>query len=741
MIEGAHITGPLDLGCGTLTPFLFNNCTFDSQPILNDANAEFVGFVDCRLPGLSANRLNCNGPIWLYHSEFSESVILEDAQAVDLDAHNVILKTANPKKSVFIVNGMRVEHDIDLSECQINGIMAARSCHVKGSFVLAKSTLNPGIGPAFFAKLLRVGGDLLCNDSVINGRFDIEGSQIDGTAVFVNAKIGADKDWSIDLDHSVIKLGVHASNLVATGTVSLHHAIVSCQISLTRATITTSDECAIRADHAVIQGSLVINGGLKANAPIMLHGAQIDCGLNMWGLEIELEKAGRIAIEADDAKIGGDVLASVKNVAGTLLLDSAKIGGRVTIGGKWSKPFSGKSIILDRTTINSLDSTKGLSCEGAISIAEATVNGPIDLGDSSVGFSAGKSIDIGGSHVKGDVIAHRATLTGVFDAPQAVIDGDLRLADSQLLGTPAQDASRGTPVDQRRGGHWRGASLRLRGAHVLGDVDLRGTTISHKLELATSTVGQIVNLDGAALGAQDGNALVTTNSRINQLRLQLRENPKQPFDLRHAQVEILTDSEKSWPPAGSTNIEGLQYRRIDSNLTSNERLKWLAAATSTFSPQPYEQLASMYRARGNADEEREVKLQATKRMFEARGNWQRGWGFLQNVAVGYGYRPSRAVFWIVGLWLVGTLWFAFGSGTCSYGGIDHTGACPVSSTNLPTWNPALLSIDLLSPFAAFGQDNAWRLTGISAWVAVFLTLAGWVLITTIAAAVARTLKH
>lgn len=740
IITGAHVTGRLDLGCATLVPFLFKNCTFDSQPMLNDAKADFVGFVDCSLPGLSASRLHCNGPMWLHGSEFSQSVTLEDAQVIDLVAHHILLKTSNPIVSGFMISGMRVEHDINLSNCEINGTLVARSCHVKGSFSLYKSSLTPGSGRAFFARLLHVGGDLLCDEGAFGGRFDIEGAEIDGAAYFVSAKIGEEKE-SLNLDHSVIKLGVHASKLVATGTVSLHHATVSCQLSLSQATITTSAEYAIRADHAIIQGSLILNGGLKTNAPVLLHGAEIECGLNMSGLQIELEDAGRFAIMADAAKIGGDVIALVKSVAGTLLLDSAKIGGRVAVGGNWSKPFSGKSIILDRTTINSLDSAKGLSCEGSISIAEANVNGPIDLVESSVGSSVGKSIDLGGSHIKGDVIAHRSDFTGVFDAPQTVIDGDLRLADSKLLGTPAQDASRGTPVDQRRGGQWRGVSLRLRGAHILGDVDLRGANISHKLDLTTSIVGQVVNLDGASLGAQDGDALVATDSRINQMRLQLRENPKRPFDLRNAQVEVLADSEKSWPPPGFANIEGLQYRRIDSKLSNIERLKWLAAATSNFSPQPYGQLASMYRDSGNADEEREVKLQATKRMFEARGNWQRAWGLLQNIVVGYGYRPSRALFWIIGLWLAGTLWFAYGSGTCNYGGLDHSGACPVSSANIPTWNPALLSIDLLSPFAAFGQDNAWRLTGISAWVAVFLTLSGWILVTTIAAAVARTLKH
>ncbi|WP_142253769.1 hypothetical protein [Mycobacterium sp. NS-7484] len=262
IIAGAHVTGLLDLGCATLVPFLFKNCTFDSEPMLNDAKADFVGFVDCSLPGLSASRLHCNGPVWLHGSEFSQSVTLEDAQVIDLVAHHILLKTANPMVSGFMVSGMRVEHDINLSRCEINGTLVARSCHVKGSFSLYKSILTPGSGRAFLARLLHVGGDLLCDEGAFGGRFDIEGAEIDGAAYFVSAKIGDEKE-SLNLDHSIIKLGVHASKLVATGTVSLHHATVSCQLSLSQATITTSAEYAIRADHAIIQGSLILKGGAE----------------------------------------------------------------------------------------------------------------------------------------------------------------------------------------------------------------------------------------------------------------------------------------------------------------------------------------------------------------------------------------------------------------------------------------------------------------------------------------------
>lgn len=450
------------------------------------------------------------------------------------------------------IAGMRVEHDINVSYSEIVGKVRATGSHIKGSFVIAKSTLTSSDGVALFGKLLRIGGNLVANNGFTcsGGGVDIEGAEIEGNVNLVGATIRTEKGFALNLDHAVIKLGVHAEDLRTTGSVSLHHATISCQISLGRGRIETSDEYAIRADHVIIRGSMLLNGG-----------------------------------------------------------------------------------------------------------------------------------------------------------------------------------------------RWRGASLRLRGTRILGDVDLRGATADHTVDFTSSTIGQTVNLQGAVLAAKEGDALIASNARISQLQFQLRENPVRPVNLRNAQLEILADTKNTWPPAGSINLEGCRYRQLDSDLTNAERLHWLSDATPNFSPQPYEQLAEMYKARGNADEERKVRLQAIQRMYAARGSWQRAWGFLQNATVGYGYRPSRALLAVAVLWVGGALWFAYGVGSCNYNGVDNAGLCPVNLTNHPIWNPVVLSMDLLIPFGAFGQDNAWRLTGISVLVAVLLTLSGWVLVTTIAAAVARTFRH
>ena len=54
------------------------------------------------------------------------------------------------------------------------------------------------------------------------------------------------------------------------------------------------------------------------------------------------------------------------------------------------------------------------------------------------------------------------------------------------------------------------------------------------------------------------------------------------------------------------------------------------------------------------------------------------WGWLQDVTVGYGYRPGRAAVWMAVLWAIGAVYFASNP-------VPH----PSDSGYGPHWNPAL----------------------------------------------------
>jgi len=218
---------------------------------------------------------------------------------------------------------------------------------------------------------------------------------------------------------------------------------------------------------------------------------------------------------------------------------------------------------------------------------------------------------------------------------------------------------------------------------------------------------------------------------------ELRFTPGRPpvgglVSLAGARVGKLADTPASWPEAGRLSLRGFQYDGLTppEDFPLKARIAWLHAATPEFSPEPYERLAAALRASGEDAEAREVQLARQRRRRESLQPAGRVWGWLQDVTVGYGYRPGRAAVWMAVLWAVGAVYFA-----------AHRTPAPADSGYVPHWSPALYALDLLLPVIDLGQDNAWREVGTGQWVASALTLLGWTLATTVAAGASRLLRR
>ena len=132
---------------------------------------------------------------------------------------------------------------------------------------------------------------------------------------------------------------------------------------------------------------------------------------------------------------------------------------------------------------------------------------------------------------------------------------------------------------------------------------------------------------------------------------------------------------------------------------------------------------------GNDADARTILLAKQRRRRRTLPRPLRAWGFVQDWAVGYGYRPQRAALWLSALLLIGTAAFA-----------AHHPA-PLNPGQAPEFNPFLYALDLLLPLAGFGQKSAFNPLGWQHWLAAGLIAAGWILATTIAAGVTRVLSR
>ncbi|WP_405064952.1 hypothetical protein OG558_23695 [Kribbella sp. NBC_01510] len=209
------------------------------------------------------------------------------------------------------------------------------------------------------------------------------------------------------------------------------------------------------------------------------------------------------------------------------------------------------------------------------------------------------------------------------------------------------------------------------------------------------------------------------------------------LDLRFARTGGWYDSATTWPAARALHLHGLTYRAIeaDPRISVKDRLDWIVRDSEGFIPQPYEQLARVYRGEGNAGKARKVQIAGQWRRRLARSDklsssgrqsvrslWSDWvvrpirvfWSTLLLITVGYGYRPWLILGPIGALFLFGWWWFDRAS--------DHGKIVPSKG-----FNSALYTADLLIPGASLGERTRFTALPDIAWWTAGYTLAGWAL--------------
>lgn len=164
-----------------------------------------------------------------------------------------------------------------------------------------------------------------------------------------------------------------------------------------------------------------------------------------------------------------------------------------------------------------------------------------------------------------------------------------------------------------------------------------------------------------------------------------------------------------------------------------ESLRELHRRTPQFIPRHYDQLAAVYLDEGYEDDVDLVLMEKERRRYGSRAQTRKVtaplvliWSWLQRALTGYGYRPGRAVVWLVTMVALGTIWF----------GLQPPPVVNNETAHL-VWNPLLFTLDQVIPIVDLGYKNRWVIIGANQWMVTLLNTAGWVLAATIAATVRR----
>ncbi|MEV7785415.1 hypothetical protein AB0O72_08440 [Streptomyces sp. NPDC088106] len=340
---------------------------------------------------------------------------------------------------------------------------------------------------------------------------------------------------------------------------------------------------------------------------------------------------------------------------------------------------------------------------GAVQLADARIGGNLVVEELSVAHGGAWSL-----------LAPRLTVEGSVHGRGLTANGSLYLRDARVT-----------------------HAVNLHAADV-GGIDATGITCTGfyadwgfrstgQVLLRAAEVGGVVTFHDGVLAGPAG-SLLCGRLRVPRLRLDLRRPPAGRVVLQDATVDVLVDSEATWPAPGALTLEGFVYQRLETErpVEVRTRISWLTRDPRA-GARAFEQLAKSYE--GGGDERSARTVRHAKERYLSRNDRLSGrvWGLLQDVLFGYGYAPRRALLWLLALVAAGSLWFSM-----------HRPP-PVGGDSKRAWDPVLYSLDLLVPVASLGHRGAWDPAGASKAVAVLLVVSGWVLATAVIAGARRVL--
>lgn len=709
-VEDAYITGKLDLrGADLQYLFLFERCRFEQPPDVREASLLGLIFRQCWLPGLQARNFRSRNDVRLMDSVVEAGLSPADSEIIGPAAEDT---------------------DRDFSEAAVNLTDAV----VDGSVVLTRSHLLHPQGRAFRADRILLTGALLAQRLQASGEVRFPGLRVGGNVDFSGALLENPEGVALlatglqiggNLMCGVDSSDTEQRSFTARGVLDLTHGKVS-------------------GDVVFRQGKLVAG---QTSATLV----------NTWQADDPYADLCP-ALLADRMHVEGNVeLSDDLDVTGTIRMINAHIGGslrlagaRISVTGGRSRPQHDRAIHLDGSHISGDLDGNGLRTQGQFRLADVTVGGNAFAEDGIFTYPADDAFSARRSHISGNLTLSDCSLNGTLRLQGITVGGSVELRGTQLA-QPGRTSGEWT-VDLRSAQIARSLELTANGSRafsVYGGVSLDGAVVKRRIDL-TGAVLRPLSPRHAAL---DAGGVV-----VDEFALTPAVPPDGKVVLAGARCDTLSDTRALWEAIGGVELEDFRYESLDTpidlrdNATVKERIRLLRHAMRRYRPGPYDQFAAMLRAGGNEEHADMVMIKKQQYRYEslARGSRLFGvgvrlWSWLQRSMVGYGYRPLRALTWLAMLLVTGSLWFGLGDDDCvndteRFEVID--GRCVVNQDDTGLeWNPVLYTADLLVPITDFGNKGRWHMGGVDKWVATGFIGMGWVLVTTVAAGVTRTLRR
>lgn len=410
-------------------------------------------------------------------------------------------------------------------------------------------------------------------------------------------------------------------------------------------------------------------------------------------------------------------------------------------------------LFLDGSLLPGLQAER-LEVRGGVYLRGAEVNGEVNIIQSRLGGNLecdGATIRAPGGYA---LLAQSLEVRNVL-ARGAHLRGGINLAGAQL--TADLDCA-GAIVTRTEGVAIDASEVEARGSVVL-----RGARIEGETRLTASQISGDMDCSGASLDNPDQAALEMSRAVVKGalfLRREARVNGV--LALTGASIGTIHDEAASWPEPGDLLLNRCRYGAfIDGPVDAESRLDWLGRQKperwgEDFWPQPYEQLAAVFREMGHGEDSRAVLVVKERLQRQARRARARNplWRALLAVADGvlgatlaYGRQPLLAFVWLLLFWILGVGVFAYAErggavmpnsavvlrapewtlcgletsqqrsliATQQTNGLAASGQNQLDcfrqrweASSYPAFNPWMYSLDTLLPVLDMGQKTFWR---------------------------------
>ncbi len=327
-----------------------------------------------------------------------------------------------------------------------------------------------------------------------------------------------------------------------------------------------------------------------------------------------------------------------------------------------------------------------------------------------------------GADVRGHLLMDGSKFTGFLNMDSLQIGGDLLMREGAEFANVVLARAK------------VGGQLWMDGAKFAGPLNMDSLHVgSHffMLNVEANNFGPLLifaEIDGGL--NLSGSTLASLNLTAARIRGELGLNTRKDtptkwqeganLTLRNTEVGALQDLPNTWPE--NLDLNGFTYSHLggfatgDGNDMATWDIAWLTEwleKQKSYSPQPYEQLASVLRRAGYEDKANDILYAGRQRERKEEASWPRwAWLVAQEVVIGYGYR----------------IYFAFGWVILFVG----VGACIFRSTREARFNRMpygiAYSFDMLLPLVKLRENHySIDLKGCARYYFYFHKLAGYVL--------------